>query len=108
MAVAEQQGSRLPAAVVAAGPFRPVSLWRPRIPPGYIGLGDCAQMGYEPPVTPVAFSCACDEALQAPLGSHALLWRGAGQRRGGAGDGSLTLLLIMKDSSLIIIAAPAA
>lgn len=59
------------------GGYRPVSIWRPRPPPGYVSLGDVAQTGYEPPRTPVACYRAADPALAAPL-AFQLLWREAG------------------------------
>ena len=59
------------------GGYRPVSIWRPRPPPGYVSLGDVAQTGYEPPRTPVACYRAADPALAAPL-AFQLLWREGG------------------------------
>jgi hypothetical protein len=57
--------------------FRPVSLWRPLAPQGYITLGDVAQTGYDPPMSPVAVYRADDPALAPPLG-FVLVWRDTG------------------------------
>jgi hypothetical protein len=57
--------------------FRPVSLWRPLAPSGYYTLGDVAQTGYDPPVSPVAVYRGDDPALAPPLG-YVLVWRDTG------------------------------
>jgi hypothetical protein len=61
------------------GTFRPVSLWRPVPPPGYVALGDVAQTGYDPPRSPVACYRADDAGGgTAPPDGFELVWRDAG------------------------------
>jgi vacuolar protein sorting-associated protein 13A/C len=59
------------------GSFRPVSLWRPLPPPGFVSVGDVAQTGYEPPGSFVACYSLRDPALAPPL-SFELVWRDSG------------------------------